>query len=213
MSSNFLQTFLIINAALVGGIIVLAVRYGMAHFRPSKHDAEHQPHQPVKLPPQLRQKMLEKASADFEKALENAVHQLELDLSRTATGLNKSLESFGTRIIEEEMKRYRQSLDELQQFASAELGDSKSQIDAHKQEIASAIATHKETLVARMNEEIVAEKQQILGAIDARLADANMTFLLETLGQQLDLGSQAAYLNEMIESHKDEFKKDVDDAA
>jgi F0F1-type ATP synthase membrane subunit b/b' len=70
---------------------------------------------------------------------------------------------------------------------------------------------HKGELKAKMEQEIAAEKQRLVRQIDAKLADAVGSFLLETLRHNVDLGSQKDYLVAMLEEHKADFIKEVGD--
>jgi phenylpyruvate tautomerase PptA (4-oxalocrotonate tautomerase family) len=66
---------------------------------------------------------------------------------------------------------------------------------------------------ARLAEELANEKQRLAQLLDTKLADAVASFLVETLGKEVDLGAQAAYLTSMLEAHKDELIKGVTDEA
>lgn len=210
MNDTMLQIFLLLNAVLIGAALAVAVRHAYAHFHPDKHDAEkHAAPTPVKLPPAVRAQLLEKATVNFEKILETAAGQLQLDLSRTGAQLNKKLETLGTEIVDDEMKRYKASLEELQKNTEVSITGTQNQLAQHQDDLKAAMAEHQKELLARMNEEITAEKQRLLAQIDTKLADAAASFLLETMQHEVDLGAQSAYLTRMIEEHKDDFKKEV----
>lgn len=210
MSSGFLQIFLLINAALIGFVASYAVRHALAHFRPDKHDAEkHHAPAPVKLPPDVRQALLQKAAANYEKILETAAGQLQLDLSRTSAQLTKRLETLGNQMVDDEMKRYQASLEQLQKSTEVSITGTQDALNQHQEDLKAAMEEHQKEMLARMNEEIAAEKERLLAQIDTRLADAAASFLIDTLQHEVDLGAQSAYLTKMIEEHKDEFKKEV----
>jgi F0F1-type ATP synthase membrane subunit b/b' len=210
MGNNYLQLFLLINAVLIGAAATFAIRHAYAHFRPDKHDADRHPAPAlVKLPPAVREQLLQKAEANFEKILENAAGQLQLDLSKTAAQLNKKLDTVGSQIVDDEMKRYRASLDELQRQTEVSITGTQDTLAQHQEDLKAAMAEHQKELLAKMNEEIIAEKQRLLEQIDSKLADAAASFLIETMQHDVDLGAQTAYLTRMIEAHKDDFKKEV----
>lgn len=210
MSNSFLQIFLLINAMLIGAAASLAIRHAYAHFRPEKHDGDHRPAPaPVKLPPAVREQLLKKAETNFEKILENAAGQLQLDLSKTGAQLNRKLDTLGSQIVEDEMKRYRASLDELQKQTELSITGTQDTLAQHQEDLKAAMAEHQKEMLAKMNEEIAAQKTELLAQIDAKLADAAASFLIETMQHDVDLGAQTAYLTKMIEAHKDDFKKEV----
>lgn len=213
MSSGFLQFILILNAFLVGAATVVALRHALAHFRPHSHDGDknHAAAQPVKLPPAVKEELLQKAAASFEKILDSAASQLQLDLGKTTAQLNKQLETLGAQIVGDEMKRYRASLEELQKNTEVSIQGTQDALNQHQEDLKTAMADHQKELLAKMNEEIAAEKERLLSQIDSKLADAAASFLIETMQHDVDLGAQVPYLTKMIEEHKDDFKKEVGD--
>ena len=64
-------------------------------------------------------------------------------------------------------------------------------------------------LEAAMNAEVTAEKQFLINLANAKLADAVASFLVETLGHNIDLGTQTTYLTAMLEEHKEEILKGI----
>lgn len=210
MDTNFLQFFLLINAVLIGVVTAVAVRHAYAHFRPDKHDAEKHPAQPVvKLSPAVREELLQKAKGNFEKILDGAASQLQLDLSRTSAQLNKQLETLGNEIVSDEMKRYKASLEELQKNTEISITGTQNQLAQHHDDLKAAMAEHQKEMLAKLQEEIASEKDRLLAQIDNKLADAAASFLIETMQHNVDLGAQTAYLTKMIEEHKEDFKKEV----
>lgn len=210
MSSNALLVFLVANAFLVGVIGTIAWQHAWAHFRPNRHDAERNKQTTaVKLPGEVREQLLKNAEANYQKVLDAAANELQLDLSKTKVLLNKELTNIGADIIDDEMKRYRGSLDELQKLSDAAIAKTHEELEAHKGELQAALAEQQNAAVAAMNAEVEAEKAKIIAQIDTKLADAAVSFLVETLQHEVDLGAQLPYLTKMIEEHKDEFKKDA----
>lgn len=211
MSGGILQFFLIVNALLIGAASVIAFRHARAHFWPHAHDAEKKPATPLKLPPAVREQLLTEAKTTYKKILDDAAGQLQLDLSKTTASLNKDLAVLGNQIISDEMKRYRASLDELQKHTEVAIESTHEELSRHKQDLQAVMADHQKELLAKMNEEVAAEKQRLLTQIDTKLADAAASFLIETLQHEVDLGAQVPYMTKLIEAHKDDFKREVAD--
>jgi F0F1-type ATP synthase membrane subunit b/b' len=210
MDTGFLQAFLLINAVLIGIVAAVATRHAYAHFRPDKHDAEKHPALPqVKLSPAVREELLEEAKQNYQKILDNAAGQLQLDLSRTSASLNKQLDTLGQQIVTDEMKRYKASLEELQKNTEVSITSTQNQLAEHQEDLKTAMAEHQKQMMEKLKQEIEAEKQQLITQIDSKLADAAASFLIETLQHNVDLGAQTAYLTSMIEEHKEDFKKEV----
>ena len=64
-------------------------------------------------------------------------------------------------------------------------------------------------LEANLTKEMETKKQFMATQLDTKLADAIGSFLTETLGKNVDLGAQGAYLTAMLEAHKEELKNEV----
>jgi F0F1-type ATP synthase membrane subunit b/b' len=208
--NDTLLLVLLINAILIGAAAAVGIRHGHAHFKPHTHDAEKQPAQPtMKLPPAVREQLLVEAQTKYQKILDNAAGELQLNLGKTTVELNKELATLGNEIIQDEMKRYRASLDELQKHTEVAITSTQDELAKHQEDLKAAMAEHQKEMMAKMNEEVSAEKTRLLAQIDSKLADAAASFLIETMQHNVDLGAQTAYLTKMIEEHKDDFKKEV----
>lgn len=207
---GWLLAFLLVNAALIGAASVYAVGHALAHFRPSRHDGEKRAVQAtVKLPPEEREKLLENARRTYRKVLTGAAEQLQLDLGQTAAALNKRLEQLGRDIVDDELKRYKSSLDELQHQADDALRATHDTIAGHQEAMRQQLAEQQAAMLAQMQADVETEKKRLLAQIDTRLGDAAASFLVESLGSDVDLGAQLPSLIAQIESNKDEFKKQV----
>ena len=214
--STFLQIFLLINILLIGALATVAIQHALAHFRPHSHDLE-KPHaaaqQPPQLPPAVKARLLAAAEHRFQTALEHSADQLERNLQTTTSQLNKQLEKLGSEIINDEMKRYRTSLDELRARTEISIGSAQTEIAQHQDDLKQKLAEHQAQLEAKLTEDVAAEKQRLIQQMDTKLADAVASFLLETLPHNVDLGAQSAYLTAMLDEHKAEITKGVVDEA
>ena len=62
---------------------------------------------------------------------------------------------------------------------------------------------------ASLEANIDARRQQLVGKLEAELADTILAFLSDALGSNVDLGAQAASLTSLLDEHKDELLKGV----
>jgi hypothetical protein len=193
---TFFQIFIFVDVFLVGALVAVAARHAYAHFRPSKPVTEdpEKPHLPVK----LKEQMLHESEEKFEHVLTKSVDQLQHDLHATSEQINELMKRFAGEIIGEELERYRAELTRLHHQAEVDLGTIRQEVSGHEAELKTQLA-----------KEIELEKQGLIKLIDTRLSDAVGSFLLETLGHNVDLGNQEAYLVAMLEAHKEDFKKEV----
>lgn len=211
MNSTLLLTFIIINALALGAVIAIGARYAYAHFHPEKHEPERhaRPTQAVRLPADVKEKLLEAAASRFEKILEHSASELQRDMQSTGSTLNQKLERLGDGIVEQELSRYQKSLESIRTETEQKLTSARADIDTHQADLEAALVAKRQELETKMQEEVALEKERLLAQIDTRLADAMASFLLENLGQNVDLGSQASYLTSLLEQHKEEFKQEV----
>jgi len=214
MSITFLQIFLLINVFLIGAVFATALRHAYAHFRPHSHDSEkiHQTAaQVVHLSPKVRDSLLQSAQDKFQTILNHSAEQLERDLKATVEQLNSRLEKLGTEIVGDEMRRYRMDLDQLRKQTEANITGAQTEITEHQTDLKAKIDKKQAELEAKLVEEIANEKKILIQQIDTKLADAVASFLTETLGHNIDLGAQSTYLTSMLEEHKTELIKGIND--
>lgn len=212
-SSPSLQILLLANVFLVGVLVTIAVRYAYLHFR-AKPKEKPQPSQPsVRIPAAVRDHLLQVAEENLERILNQAAADFKRDLEQTTTQLDKQLVDAGSKIIDDEMKQYQANIAKLRDQASDTLASAQEQISKQQTELRDALNEHQKKLAARLAEETAAEQAGLRELMDAKLADAVVAFLTETLQHNIDLGAQSSYLVSTLEEHKAELTKEVIDEA
>lgn len=214
MNTLFLQIFLVVTVFLAGILATVAAYHALAHFRPRVEEKKpHPADQAVHLPADVRQKLLEVAQTNFQKVLDHSARELEQDLKSTAEKLTLRLDKLGVELVSSEMERYKTSLENLRIQTETTVESGNADIAAHQRDIKTKLTARQAELEAKLAEEIAAEKQYLLQQIDTKLADAVASFLIETLQHNVDLGTQSAYLTSMLEEHKADFAKGINDEA
>ena len=201
--NTYLLIFLLIDVFLAGAIAATALRHAYAHFRPEEHDLDktHRPSaQSTHLPPAVREKLLEEAQENFRRVLNHAAKDLQHDLESTAGQIKKQVGKLGNEAEDEELEHYKATVDKLEDETKADM-----------QTIDKELAEQKATLQAKLAEDLLTEKQRLIQQMDTKLADAVASFLMETLQHNVDLGAQSAYLTSMLEEHKADFIREVND--
>jgi hypothetical protein len=98
--------------------------------------------------------------------------------------------------------QYRETLAGLREAAETPAGQFK------------AIAAQEQaTLSAHLQAEMKKQQENLLSKFDAKLSDVVSSYLTETLGNDIDLGSQGPYLFRMLEEHKGELKQEIAEGA
>jgi len=140
---------------------------------------------------QLTKQQLSKVAGEagerFKESLDNAVDQLSVKISDMA---NNTLSG--------EFEKYQVSLQALRDQSIEEFSKLQKELD-----------TRRTQLTEHLDKVIQTEGEKRLGALDSRMNDVISSYLIESLGNQVDLGAQSAYIFETLEKHKDEIKKDI----
>ena len=199
--NTFLQIALFVQIFVMGALTAIAVRHAYVHFKPKHHEPEKNLQMPtVDLPKDVKERLVEASQTQFKSVINQSSEKLQADLGVTTGHINNLVLRLASEIVSGELERYRQDLGKLHEHAPAEMSG-----------ISSEIANHEKEIKAKMTQEIEQEKQRLIKQIDTKLADAIGSFLVETLGHNVDLGSQSNYLTQMLEEHKEEITKGVVD--
>lgn len=200
-----LQIFLFINVFIIGAAAALAAQHAYAHFSPPKPEPKKPIRPDTPVPKEVREQLLAQATARYQRALDTAGGELERDLSITAKRLDEQLAKLGGDILAEEMKRYRSTLDELREQTKITIGSAQTSVTDHQAELEKKFAERKAELDEKLDQEIAAKKERLVSELDTKLADAVTSFLIETMGHDVDLGAQVPYLLATLEEHKSEI--------
>jgi uncharacterized membrane protein len=205
-SSTILQILLLINVFLMGSLTAIAIRHAYAHFKPHDHDAEKlraaNAVTQAQLPASVKERLVREAQANYLAVLNHSANELQEELHATAEQLNKQLAEIGAEVNVSERGRYTTMLEDIRQKTEEAINNARSDITGHQVD-----------LKAKLAEQMGVEQKALLQQIDTKLGDAVASFLTETLQHNVDLGAQSAYLMSVLEEHKDEFKREVQDDA
>lgn len=222
--SAFPLVSLVLTVLLIGVAATIAVQHAVAHYRPHPHEEPQPKPKETPLPPEVKQKLLLVSQDKFQAVLDKTTTDLQHDLEITAAQMNHMLQKMATEVVGAEMKRYQSELSQLRTQSEGAIEGAKSEIDKHQDELKAELAKQQAELRAKFDEELAAErdkamqelaadKERMAKLMDARLADAVASFLMETLPHNVDLGAQSAYLTAMLEEHKTELVRGVTDGA
>ncbi len=195
---TFLHIFLIINVFIIGVLSAIGVRHAWAHFKTKPNKSAAPAVQAVRLSPEVREKLLAKAEADFRAVLSTASTELQNDLKATAVDLNATLEKLGKSVAQAEVDRYKTTLDALRTQAETVIVAAQSEVKDHQMDIKS-----------KLSETIKVEEERLIAQLDTKLGDAVSSFLTETLQHNVDLGAQMPYMIASLEEHKEELMKGI----
>ncbi|NCU30433.1 hypothetical protein EOM57_01360 [Candidatus Saccharibacteria bacterium] len=219
MESTLLQIFLGLNLLLLGGLISLAIQFAFAHRRDQKLQSTQQPTQVQALPKAIRNRLADNAAKKLKNVLDKTSDGLEDDLEDTSKQLNKLLKQFGSSILDDEMKLFREHLEEIRRqtehavgTASLEIGDQQTMIEARLAQRQSEFDAKLLSLQTDLEQTLAIRQDELSSALDERKKqlidklDTEFVAERERLYTQIDtkLGDAVAtFLTETLQHNVD----------
>lgn len=194
-----LQIFLLVNVFVVGGLIAIAIQHARAHF---KHIAPKQQKSsfPI-LPADARQRIIDEAEEAYQRVLQKSTEELENNLESTTNKLNEQIDKMGAGIVDDEMQRYRQGLDELRQETASAVGGAQAEIEKHQLELRAKLAERQ----AEMDAELIKQQSELEAKLAARTAEAEAAFK----AKQAEYAAQQAELEATLNEQKLHLKSTI----
>jgi hypothetical protein len=150
----------------------------------------------------FRQELRNRGRLHFEKIIgENAMF-LQQDLRLTTSQLNVYMKTEITRKLQDEFNKYEQSIMDAKQLAVESI-----------QKTNTAIDEQRKVMSAQVQEEMSAEKQQLLKHFEANMADIINHYVLAAVGNQIDLNDQLEYILADLEANKKAIIEDIQSGA
>lgn len=151
---------------------------------------------------EFREELRNRGRLHFEKIIgENAMF-LQQDLRLTTSQLNDFMKSEVTHVLKEEFSKYEESINDAKQLA----------IDSI-QKTQDTIEQQRELLTAQLTEQLTAEKTRALTRFESRMADVVNHYVLEAVGDQIDLSDQLEFIMSQLEMNKEAIMRDIKDGA
>lgn len=197
-----LATLLAATAAFVW----LAIRLGGPHHKKSlggadageaaEKDVEHI------FNDEFREELRNRGRLHFEKIIgENAMF-LQQDLRLTTSQLNEYMKQEITRTLQEEFKKYEESITDAKQLAVDSIQKTQETIEQQRQ-----------ILVAQLEQQIAEEKTRLIERFEQNMADIINHYVLAAIGNQIDLNDQLEYILSDLEENKKAILEDIKNGA
>jgi len=147
---------------------------------------------------EFREELRNRGRLHFEKIIgENAMF-LQQDLRLTTSQLNEYMKAEIKRELEEEFKKYEDSISSAKQLA----------VDAI-QKTQTVVEQQRVDLEKQMNEQAFEEKQRIIAKFEKDMADIVNHYLLAAIGNEIDLTIQLDYIFQYLEQNKQAIIEDI----
>src|SRR3569833_639146 len=139
---------------------------------------------------EFREELRNRGRLHFEKIIGENATFLQQDLRQTTTQLNDYMRAEITRTLQEEFKKYEQSIADAKQLA---LGSMEKTI--------TTIEEQRQFLESQMQAQYQNQKQQIMDQFEKNMASIINHYVMHAIGDQIDLSDQLDYILAALENN------------
>ena len=151
---------------------------------------------------EFREELRNRGRLHFEKIIgENAMF-LQQDLRLTTSQLNEYMKTEITKKLQDEFNKYEQSIMDAKQLAVESIQKTNAAIDEQRQ-----------VMGQQVQQEIMAEKKQIIARFEQNMTDIVNHYVLAAVGDQIDLNDQLDYILADLEANKHAIIEDIQSGA
>lgn len=151
---------------------------------------------------EFREELRNRGRLHFEKIIgENAMF-LQQDLRLTTSQLNEYMKQEITRTLQEEFKKYEESITDAKQLAVDSIAKTQEAIEQQRQ-----------ILGSQLQQEVSTEKARLIGRFEQNMADIINHYVLAAIGNQIDLSDQLEYILSDLEINKKAIIEDITNGA
>ena len=151
---------------------------------------------------EFREELRNRGRLHFEKIISENAMFLQQDLRLTTSQLNDFMKNEISKVLKDEFSKYEESINDAKQLA----------IDSI-QKTQDTIEQQRELLTQQLNEQLATEKSRSLGRFETHMADIVNHYVLEAVGEQIDLSEQLEFILSQMERNKEAIIKDIRDGA
>ncbi|MBI1952305.1 hypothetical protein HYS42_01105 [Candidatus Saccharibacteria bacterium] len=146
----------------------------------------------------FREELRNRGRLHFEKIIgENAMF-LQQDLRQTTTELNEYMRAEITRTLQIEFKKYEQSITDAKQLA----------LDSIEKTV-TTIEQQRLVLESQMQNQAKSQRDQIIERFEAQMANVINHYVMQAIGNQIDLSDQLEFILGELESNKAAIIEDI----
>ncbi len=193
---NDIIVVIFVLLAVVNSITVLLL-WRLLHKSPNRQSSR-QPSPLAALSKQTITHLEQETQAAFKASVEQASEHFNRDIAKTSQTLNELIVKLTTTVVEEELVDYRRSLSEARTVALQSLTG-----------IQKTIKQQQALLQADMEAAIKNRQAELMERLDEKIGTVVANYMVEALGQGVDLGAQRDYLLASLERNKEALKKDI----
>lgn len=151
---------------------------------------------------EFRQELRNRGRLHFEKIISENAMFLQQDLRLTTSQVNEYMKSEITNTLKEEFQKYEQSIMDAKNMALESL-----------EKTTNAIEEQRKVLSKEVEENLQAEKAQLLKQFETNMAEIINHYVLAAIGNQIDLSDQLEYILSELETNKQAIVEDIQNGA
>lgn len=147
---------------------------------------------------EFREELRNRGRLHFEKVIGESAMFLQQDLRQTTTQLNDYMRAELTRTLQEEFKKYEQSISDAKQLALGSIEKTITTIDQQRQFLLAQLQTQSEE-----------QKAHIIASFEKSMASVVNHYVLRAIGDQIDLSDQLDYILAQLDANKAAIIEDI----
>ncbi|MCL5113434.1 MAG: hypothetical protein M1554_03085 [Patescibacteria group bacterium] len=147
---------------------------------------------------EFREELRNKGRLLFEKIIGDNAMFLQQDLRLTTAQLNDFLKDQISHTLKEEFSKYEQSISDAKQLAIESIQKTLVSLEEQRTELANQI-----------RDEIAKDKDKLIANFEDHMAEILNHYIIEAIGNQVDLSDQLEYIFGDLESNKEAIAEDL----
>lgn len=151
---------------------------------------------------QFREELRNRGRLHFEKIITDNAMFLQQDLRLTTSQLNDFMKTTISKTLKEEFAKYEQSINDAKKIATESIEKTQDAIEEQRQVLGQQLA-----------HEIATEKARLLARFEQNMADIINHYVLNAVGNQIDINDQLEYILGELETNKEAIIKDIKSGA
>jgi hypothetical protein len=146
----------------------------------------------------FREELRNRGRLHFEKIISDNAIFLQQDLRNTTTQLNEYMRSEISKTLQEEFKKYEQSITDAKQIALESI-----------EKTVTTIEEQRKFLEKEIQAQSAAQKERIVVRFEAEMASIFNHYIIKAIGNQIDLSDQLDFILSELETNKQAILEDI----
>ena len=190
----------ILFAVLIGSIILLVIVFVWSLFlqKSHKHTAQSTSQVEVAAQEVLQKKLHAEGRDEVQKAVNENVVFIQQDMRRTTSELNGYMQQEITRTLNDELKKYGESADQVNQLALDAIAKTQAVLEAQHLQLTQQLA-----------EQIASEKERLLTRFEDTMTEVVGHYVTIAIGNQINVKDQLDYIIGELKENKQAILEDL----